>query len=60
MCSIDVINLGDLESSMLSEVGNKAFKHNFDVSNPKILVTKLDFNALICIKQNDSQMTYLC
>ena len=43
MCSIDVINLGISESNVLAEVGNKAFKHNFDVSNPKILVTKLDF-----------------
>ena len=43
MCSIDVINLGFSESSILAEVGNKAFKHYFDVPNPKILVTKLDF-----------------
>ena len=26
----DVINLGFSESSILAEVGNKAFKHNFD------------------------------
>ena len=41
--SINVINLGFSESSMLAEVGNKVFKHNFDVPNPKILVTRLDF-----------------
>ena len=43
MCTFDVINLGFSESSMLAEVGNKALWHNFDVLNPKILVTKLDF-----------------
>ena len=43
MCNIDVINLGFSERSMFSEIGNKAFKHNFDVPNPKILVTKLNF-----------------
>ena len=43
MCSIDVLNFGISESGMSAEVGNKAFKHNFDVPNPKILVSKLDF-----------------
>ena len=43
MCSINLINLGFLESSILAEVGNKALQHNFDVLNPKILVIKLDF-----------------
>ena len=44
---------------MLAEVGNKGFKHNLDVPNPKILVTKLGFffSALICIKQNGGRMT---
>ena len=58
MCSIDVMNLGFSESTMLAEVGNKALQHNFDVLNPKILVTKLDFysNALICIQQNECRL----
>ena len=43
MCSIDVINLGVSESSMLAEVCNKTLKHNFDMPNPKILVTEFDF-----------------
>ena len=43
VCSIDVINLGFSESNMLAAVDNKAFKHNFDVPNPKILLTKPDF-----------------
>ena len=43
VCNINVINLGFSESNMLAEVGNKAFKHNFDVPNPKILVTNLKF-----------------
>ena len=28
---------------MLTEVGNKALQHNFDVVNPKILEAKVDF-----------------
>ena len=43
MCSTDVINLRFSESNMLAEVGNKAFKHNFDMPDPKILLAKLDF-----------------
>ena len=43
VCSTDVINLGVSESKMLAEVGNKALEHTFNVLNPKILVTKLDF-----------------
>ena len=43
VCSIDVINLGVSESSMLAEVGNKALQHNFDVLNPKILAANVDF-----------------
>ena len=43
VCSIDVINIGLSESNLLPEAGNKVFKHNTDVPNPKILVTKLDF-----------------
>ena len=44
---------------MLEEVDNKALQHNFDVLNAKILETNFDlyFNALIRIKQVDSQMT---
>ena len=34
VCSIDVINLGVSESSMLAEVANKALWHNFDVLDP--------------------------
>ena len=43
VCSIPVINLGFSESNMSAEVGYKALYHNFDVLNPKVLVTKLDF-----------------
>ena len=44
MCIIDFMNLGVSESKMPAEVGNKALmQHNFDVLNPNILVTKLDF-----------------
>ena len=43
MCSIQVKNLGFLGSIALEEVGNKALEHTFDVLNPKILSTKLDF-----------------
>ena len=30
-CSIDFIKLGFSESNMLSEVGNKALQHNFNM-----------------------------
>ena len=43
VCSIQVKNLGFSESIVLAEVGNKTSEHTFDVLNPKILVTKLDF-----------------
>ena len=43
MYTFDVINLGFSESNMLAEVGDKALQHNFDVLNPKILVTMTDF-----------------
>ena len=42
MCHINVKNLRFSESNMLAKVGNKASQHNFDVLNPKVLVTKLD------------------
>ena len=34
---------------MLAEVGNKGFKHNLDVPNPKILLTRLGF-LFQCLK----------
>ena len=43
MCSTDVTNLGFSENNMLAEVGNKALWHNLDVTDPKLLVIKLDF-----------------
>ena len=36
----NVINLRFSESRMLAKVDNKALQHNFDVLNPKLLVTK--------------------
>ena len=43
---------------MLAEVGNKAFWHNFNVLNSKMLVTKLDLACqhLIRIKQSGGQI----
>ena len=43
MWSVHVIYLRFSENNMLAEVGNKALQRDFDVLNPKILVTKLDF-----------------
>ena len=43
VCSIQVKNLVFLKSIVLAELGNKTLEHTFDVLNPKILVTKLDF-----------------
>ena len=44
MCIIDFMNLGVSESKMPAEVGDKALiQHNFDVLDPKVLVTKIDF-----------------
>ena len=55
MYSIDVINSWFSESSILAEVGNKGFKHNFDVPNPKILVTRLAF-VFQCLNLHKNKM----